>query len=178
MRLTANSQRGLRKGQKQGGQLVFSQLICQSGPQTSEHITVFLPDKSGWRGGRGRGGRWGCCHGLWLLPYTRAHTHSHPSHPPLGKRTQMAQDSSSGCHSSRVDVTRSLRCKGGVGALLFKYPFFFFLIYVFLCISEVFLIVLICLYLGILALRLCSVSHKKTLFPFHTSLFALHIYRF
>lgn len=63
-RLTANSQRGLRKGQKQRGQLVFSQLICQSGPQTSEHITVFVPDKSGWRGGEGRGGRRGCCHGL------------------------------------------------------------------------------------------------------------------
>lgn len=39
-----------QKGQKQRGQLVFSQLICQSGPQTSDHITVNLPDKSGRRG--------------------------------------------------------------------------------------------------------------------------------
>lgn len=42
----------LQKGQKQRGQLVFSQLICQSGPQTSDHITVNLCDKS-WQRGEG-----------------------------------------------------------------------------------------------------------------------------
>lgn len=79
--LTANSQRGLRKGQKQRGQLVFSQLICQSGPQTSEHITVFLPDKSRWRGGR-----WGVL--PWLVaPPIHTHAHTPPSHsPPSGQK--------------------------------------------------------------------------------------------
>lgn len=40
-----------QKSQKQRGQLVFSQLICQSGPQPSDHITVNLRDKSRQSGG-------------------------------------------------------------------------------------------------------------------------------
>ena len=64
------------KGQKQSGQLVFSQLICQSGPQTSAHVTVNLPDKSRQRGGG--------------AARTVAPSHS----PPPGQRTQMARATS------------------------------------------------------------------------------------
>lgn len=122
--------------------MVFSQLICQSGPQTSEHITVFLPDKSGWREGGGEGGRWGAA--MACSPsYTHTHAPSHPTHPPLGKRTQMAQDSSSGCHSSRADVTWSLRRKEGVGARLLNICSLLFfdssLIYLPSCLCRVFL---------------------------------------
>lgn len=77
-----------RKGQKQRGQLVFSQLICQSGLQTSERITVILPDRSGRRGGAGGEGVLLLSHDLQppTLPFTL------PSHsPPSGQRTQMAQ---------------------------------------------------------------------------------------
>lgn len=103
-RLTANSQRRLKKGQKQRGQLVFSQLICQSGPQTSDHITVNPPDKSR----RGGGGSSQDSSPVTLTsPWAKnsdgpGHFAQDPGSPSDGGRVA--------CHSSRPDVTWPLRC--------------------------------------------------------------------
>lgn len=72
---TFSSQRAsrTRKGQNHRGQLVFSQLICQFGPQTSEHVTVDVRDESRQRSGR-----------------SQDRSLHHP--PPPGLRTQMAWD--------------------------------------------------------------------------------------
>lgn len=93
-----------QKGQKQRGQLVFSQLICQSGPQTSDHITVNLPDKSRRRGG----GAARTCSPITLTsPWAKwpgpcEFFAQDPGSPSDGGRVA--------CHSSRADVTWSLRC--------------------------------------------------------------------
>lgn len=90
-----------QKGQKQRGQLVFSQLICQSGPQTSDHITVNLPDTS-----RQRGGEASRTYSPITLTSPWAKNSDGPCH--------FAQDPGSSrdggrvvCHSSRADVTWS-----------------------------------------------------------------------
>lgn len=109
-----------RKGQKQRGQLVFSQLICQSGPQTSERITVILPDRSGRRGDEGAAAqpRLVAPHPPITLTSLWAKNSDGPGH--------FAQDHGSAsdggrarCHSSRADVTWSLRCGEGGGGTAF-----------------------------------------------------------
>lgn len=91
-----------QKGQKQRGQLVFSQLICQSGPQTSDHITVNLPDTSRQRGGEAA---------RTYSPVTLTSPWAKNSDGP-GHFAQDPGSSSDGgrvvCHSSRADVTWSL----------------------------------------------------------------------
>lgn len=85
-------------------QLVFSQLICQSGPQTSDHITVNVPDKS-------RHGEWGG--GQDSSPITLTSPWAENSDVP----DHFAQDPGSpsyegraSCQSSRNDVTWLLCC--------------------------------------------------------------------
>lgn len=128
--LTANSQRSLEKAKsKEGSWSLASSSASLALRLQSASLSFCLI------GADGEEGRGGCCAATTCSPPPL----TLPSHsPPSGQRTQMAQatfaqdpgSASDGgrarCHSSRADVTWSLRCEEGAGARLFKYLFSFY----------------------------------------------------
>lgn len=96
-----------QKGQKQRGQLVFSQLICQSGPQTSDRVTVSPHDESRQRR------RWGggaAARSPVSLTSPRAGNSDGPGLCALEPGSG-GDGGRVSCHSSGADVTRWLRCQ-------------------------------------------------------------------